>query len=114
MNVTLYKIIPIAALVFSVYAISTLSPSSLFAQQQTSNYSFVTSWGSSGRAFGQFSQLLEVATDSTGNVYVTDYTALANQVQKFTSNGTFLLAWGYLGTGGGGFANALDIAIDSN
>src|SRR5687767_9169273 len=106
MKVTLFQIILIAVLVLSVYAVLTLPPSLLFAQQQTtSNYSFVTAWGSSGRAFGQFSQPFDIATDSAGNVYVTDYTALSNQVQKFSSNGTFLLSWGFLGTGGGGFAN---------
>ena len=63
MKVTLFQIIPIAALVFSVYAVSS-PPPVLFAQQQTSNYSFVTAWGSSGRAFGQFSQPFDVATDS--------------------------------------------------
>jgi hypothetical protein len=92
MKITLSQIAPIAALVFSVYAV--LTPSSLlFAQQQqqttTSNYSFVTAWGSSGSGFGKFSQPLDIATDSTGNVYVTDFTGLANQVQKFSSNGSF-------------------------
>ena len=114
MKVSLIQFIPIAALVLSVYALSTPPPSSLFAQEETGSYSFVTTWGSSGSGFGRFSQPLDIATDSAGNVYVTDNTALANQVQKFTSDGTFLVAWGYLGTGGGGFANPASIAIDSN
>src|ERR687894_54071 len=95
MKITLFRIIPIAALVFSVYAVLTPPLPLLFAQQQTttSNYSFVTIWGSSGRAFGQFSQPFDIATDSAGNVYVTDFTGLANQVQKFSSDGSFLLSW---------------------
>src|ERR671916_846245 len=116
MKITPSKFIPIAALVFSVYAISTPPSSLSFAQQQTttSDYSFVTSWGSPGTGFGRFSQPLEIAIDSAGNVYVTDFTGLANQVQKFSSDGTFLLAWGFLGTGGGGFANPASIAIESS
>src|SRR5919198_5062649 len=89
------------------------SSSSLFAQQ-TSNYSFVTTWGSSGSGFGRFSQPFDIATDSRGNVYVTDFTALANQLQKFSSNGTFLQSWGYLGTGDGGFANPASVAIENS
>jgi hypothetical protein len=114
MNITLFQVITAAVLVLSVYALSTPPPSSLFAQQLTSNYSFVTSWGSRGSGFGQFSQPFDVATDSASNVYVTDFTALSNQVQKFSSDGTFMLSWGYLGTGGGGFANPASIAIDTN
>src|SRR5687768_14318190 len=105
-------LISIFALLFSTWVL--LTPSSSLFAQQTNNYSFVTAWGSSGSGFGRFSQPLEITTDSAGNVYVTDFTGLANQVQKFTSDGTFLLAWGYLGTGGGGFANALSIAVDNS
>jgi DNA-binding beta-propeller fold protein YncE len=90
--------------------------SSSFAQEpNTIGYEFVSEWGSSGSGFGSFSQPFDIAIDSTGSVYVVDFTALANQVQKFTSDGTFLLAWGFLGTGGGGFANPIALAIqDSN
>jgi hypothetical protein len=53
MKFTLFQVVAIAALVFSVYALLT-PPPVLFAQQQTtttttttSNYLFVTAWGSS-------------------------------------------------------------------
>ena len=72
---------------------------------------FVTSWGDSGTANGQFNSPVDIATDSHGNVYVTD---LKNhRVQKFDSNGTFLLKWGTNGSGNGQFVYPVGIALDA-
>src|SRR5215208_5066956 len=87
----------LALLLFSLFSLASFSSS--FAQQLNNNnsndYSFVTKWGSFGSGFGKFSQPLEIATDSAGNIYVTDFTGLANQVQKFSPNGTFIFIMGF-------------------
>src|SRR5690348_4431372 len=104
------KLVILLSMVTMLIAPSCILATSSFAQQpnsssSTNNYSFVTKWGRSGTGEGQFKQPLAVAIDSNGSVYVTDFTAIANQVQKFNANGTFITSWGYLGTGGGGFTN---------
>ena len=76
-NLVLY-----AAVIVAVVSAFVFTPS--FAQQQSSsnnnNYSFLTKWGSSGLAQGQFKQPLEIAVDPDGNVYVTDFTSIANLI----------------------------------
>src|SRR5919112_762651 len=82
-----------------------------YAQEQ---YMVVNQWGQSGRGQqGSFSQPNEISIDSEGNVYVTDFTATSNQIQKFSNNGSFLDSWGSLGFGPNYFANPTSIAIDS-
>jgi DNA-binding beta-propeller fold protein YncE len=83
-----------------------------FAQEQ--QYSFVTKWGSEGVGFGKFRQPLDIAIDFDNNVYVTDTTSLANQIQKFSTNGTFITSWGVLGFGDGLFTSARGIDMDSS
>src|SRR4051794_35877205 len=83
-----------------------------YAQEQQ-QYSFLTKWGTNGISFGKFSQPLEIAIDAAGNVYVTDFTSVANKIQKFTANGTFITSWGTLGFGNGRFSNPAGIDIDS-
>ena len=77
---------------------------------------FVRKWGTAGSGARQFQffdpayeQPNGIATDSAGNVYVTD----ANRVQKFTATGTFLTQWGSYGTADGEFTGAAGIAVDS-
>ena len=85
--------------------------SAAYAAEQ---YSLVGKWGSKGSGEGKFSQPLDLAIDSSGNVYVTDFTGIGNQIQKFTANGTFITSWGNLGFGNGRFTNPAGIAIDSS
>ena len=56
--------------------------STSYAQEQQQQYSFLKKWGAKGISFGKFSQPLEIAIDLEGNVYVTDFTSVANKVQN--------------------------------
>src|SRR5664280_2145175 len=76
------------------------------------SYAYVTQWGSLGTGNGQFSGPIGVATDSSGNVYVTD--GGNNRIEKFNSSGTYLTQWGSAGTGNGQFSDPFDVAIDSS
>ncbi|MFL6315579.1 MAG: 6-bladed beta-propeller, partial [Nitrososphaeraceae archaeon] len=82
------------------------------AHAEEQQYSMVGKWGSGGSGFGKFTQPLDMAIDTSGNVYVTSLTGLANQIQKFTSNGTFITSWGQLGFGNGSFTNPAGLTID--
>jgi hypothetical protein len=62
----------------------------------------MTSWGASN-PWG-------VATDSGGNVYVTEY--YSHHVKKFGPTGTLLATWGSAGSGNGQFTNPTGIAVD--
>lgn len=72
----------------------------------------VSEWGTRGSGNGQFESVTGIATDSTGNVYVSD--TVNNRIQKFTSSGTFLTKWGTRGGGNGQFNSPTQIAIDSS
>ena len=82
------------------------------ASASTIPITFVTKWGSSGTANGQFLGPIGVAVDSSGNVYVTD--SHNNRIQKFDSNGTFITKWGSNGSADGQFGNQSYIALDSS
>lgn len=72
-------------------------------QKFDSQLHFVAKWGGCGSGDGQFAGLNGVATDSLGNVYVTD---ARNRVQKFAPDGSFITKW--FGTGTGVTAVAVD------
>ena len=73
---------------------------------------FVNAWGSKGSDEGQFLEPAGVAVDSSGNVYVSDFSN--NRIQKFTSNGTFITKWGSPGSGEGQFNRPENVAVDSS
>jgi len=73
--------------------------------------SFITKWGTSGTADGQFSTPNGIAVDTAGNVYVAE--GNGNRVQKFDNNGTFLLKFGIPGDVPGGFVSPSGVAVDS-
>jgi tripartite motif-containing protein 71 len=76
-------------------------------------FGFLTKWGSTGTADGQFggSQGAEgIVTDASGNVFVVDRGN--SRVQEFTSTGGFLTKWGSFGTGAGQFNGPFGIARD--
>ncbi|MFZ1077995.1 MAG: HYR domain-containing protein [Nitrosotalea sp.] len=71
---------------------------------------FVIQWGTYGlQTNGQFAFPQGIATDPSGNVYVTD---LGNRrVQEFDNNGNFLSTWGIKGSGNGTFEEPEGIAV---
>lgn len=63
----------------------------LFASASpAAGFGFITKWGSHGKKAGQFVFPPDVATDRSGNVYVTDGD---HRVQKFTPRGAFITQW---------------------
>jgi sugar lactone lactonase YvrE len=60
-------------------------------------------------ADGQFIEPVGVATDGSGNVYVTDFRA--DRVQKFTADGQFITKWGGTGTADGQFTRVGGVAV---
>ena len=82
-------------------------------QSTGTSYQFVTKWGSSqGSGDGQFSTPIDVAVDSSGNVYVADYGN--SRTQKFNSSGTFITKWGSNGSGDGQFYYPWGVTVDSS
>ena len=66
-----------------------------------SGLNYVTQWGVSGSAAGQFSGPTGISTDSVGNVYIAD--TGNNRIQKYSYNGAYLSQWGSEGSGNGQF-----------
>jgi len=64
---------------------------------------FLSKFGSFGTGDGQFTNISDVAVDSTGNIF-----AVFNSfhIQKFDSDGNFLLRFGNSGTVEGSFRSA--------
>jgi len=82
------------------------------AMAASSSHPLLVKWGESGNGNGEFYNPQNLATDSDGNVYVTD---LGNRrVQKFDNNGIFLKTWGTAGSEPGQFNSISGIAVDQN
>jgi NHL repeat/Thrombospondin type 3 repeat len=90
-------------------------------QKFSSTGSFIAKWGSCTcgdlDGNGKFGSLGGVATDNSGNVYVTDtpdYTGGGDdRIQKFSSSGSFIAKWGSHGTGDGQFWGPGGVATDA-
>ncbi|MGI0008333.1 MAG: HYR domain-containing protein [Nitrosopumilaceae archaeon] len=75
--------------------------------------SYIKQWGSEGlQTTGLFSFPQDLALDSAGNVYVTDYGN--RRIQKFDNDGNFLQTWGIKGSGNGQFQVPAGIAIGND
>ena len=68
-------------------------------------------FGSEGSAPGKFSYPYNVAIDSNGVVYVTDYRN--HRVQLFSADGQFILSFGSEGSQHGQLKYPLGICVDS-
>jgi sugar lactone lactonase YvrE len=67
--------------------------------------------GQRGSGPGQFGLVTDVAQDSAGNYYVSEYGEF-DRIQKFTPDGKFILQWGGHGSEPGQFSRPQAIAID--
>lgn len=86
------------------------------ADTASADYDFVTKWGGTGSGDGQFHAPYGIATDTGGDVYVTDFgNGMGNndRVEKFSSNGAYITQWGGLGAGDTQFHDPWGIATDS-
>jgi DNA-binding beta-propeller fold protein YncE len=86
------------------------------ADAASADYDFVTKWGSSGTGDSQFQFPAGIATDTAGNVYVSDLgdgSAENDQIRKFASSGEFLVRWGSEGSGDPRLFNPWGLAVDS-
>lgn len=76
-------------------------------------YSFSAQWGSQGNSSGQFTYPGDIATDSSGNVYVVEDDG--HRVQKFDSMGGYFSQLGQgKGSGNAQFTNPRGIALDGS
>ena len=72
---------------------------------------FLTSFGSSGSADGQFDVSTTVAVDPTmGSVYVVD--TFNDRIQVFDSSGRFITEFGIQGSGNGQFNLPAGVAVN--
>ena len=72
---------------------------------------YVRQFGAEGTGEGQFKGIGGIATDTSGDVYVTDEGN--NRVEEFSATGTFLRQFGSTGLGAGQFYGPTGIALDS-
>ena len=70
------------------------------------------SFGKAGDAPGDLGWTTDVAQDSAGNLYVSEY-GQHDRVQKFAPDGTFLLQWGTHGNEPGQFLRPQSLWVDS-
>lgn len=69
-------------------------------------------WGSPGDGAGQFKEPQDVATDASGNFYVSDFSA--HRIQKFDPNGTPLMSIGKEGKDEGDFEQPSGFWVDTD
>ena len=72
-----------------------------------------TMGGTHGLEPGEFGLVTDIAIDSQGNQYISEYGEL-DRIQKFSPQGEFLFQWGGSGTEPGQFERPNNLAIDEN
>ncbi len=73
---------------------------------------YLLQWGSTGSATGQFSNCIDLAIATNGNVYVADRGN--DRIQVFDPGGAFVMQWGGPGNGPGQFSGLSSISIGPN
>jgi sugar lactone lactonase YvrE len=69
--------------------------------------------GTHGLEPGEFGLVTDIAIDSQGNQYISEYGEL-DRIQKFSPEGEFLFQWGGSGTEPGQFERPNNLAVDEN
>ncbi|MHC4241286.1 MAG: 6-bladed beta-propeller [Planctomycetota bacterium] len=77
-----------------------------------SSSQFITMWGVPEKAKGKFKYPAQIAVDSSGNAYVTDYSS--HCIHKLDDQGKYIKSWGSKGTGDGQFDTPEGIAVDKS
>jgi len=77
-----------------------------------SKHEYLSQFGSEGTGEGQFKGIGGIATNSAGDLYVSD--SANDRVQEFSPSGAFLRQFGSQGLGAGQFYGPSGIAIDSS
>jgi hypothetical protein len=72
---------------------------------------YISTIGSKGTGNGQYNNPYGLATDSSGNIYVTDYTN--SRIVEFNSSGGFVQNFGSYGFGSGQLNAPSGVAVDS-
>jgi DNA-binding beta-propeller fold protein YncE len=73
---------------------------------------YVRQFGKEGSGEGQFKGIGGIASDATGDIWVTD--SGNNRVEEFSPTGAYLRQFGSAGTGAGQFSDPVGIALDSS
>ncbi len=68
---------------------------------------YIYQFGKEGTGEGEFSTPAQITTDSSSDIYVTDYDG--HRIQKFSSDGKPLLSWGSMGNETGQFSKPYGI-----
>jgi sugar lactone lactonase YvrE len=74
----------------------------------------VLTFGSNGTGNGQFTNAEGIGVDTSGNIYVVDYSFTAPRVEVFDSTGAYVTQWGSAGTGPLQFSSPHGLAIDAS
>ena len=89
-----------------------LAVAGLAAGSARAGFTYAYQFGTSGSGNGQFREPADLATDTAGNIYVSD--SQNSRVEEFTNAGIFIRAFGSRGSGTGQFVGATQgVAVDS-
>ena len=72
----------------------------------------VKQFGSQGSGDGQFNGPVNIAVDSEGMLYISDYNN--HRVQVFTGNGQFVYSFGKKGSGQGELKGPIGVCVDAS
>jgi DNA-binding beta-propeller fold protein YncE len=75
------------------------------------DYSYAGQFGLPSDPARRMREPLDVAFDSSGNLYVVD--TVNDRIQKYDANGLFLTQWGERGSGNGQFDGPYSVAVDA-